>query len=444
MVMAGDDGLVSHVEDTFEAGRGLCNEAAVETMIAESVQQVSELTRCAPPLDKQDSILPNLLKKQERVRVVEHAFIVDLMTHEGKCYGGIAFINNTLHCIFAKATILASGGLGHIYQCTSNPAVATGDGFAAAWRAGCQMMDMEFIQFHPTTLFLMDLSYCLVSGRVREEGGILINARGERFMAKYHKLEELAPCDVISHAIVNEMELTGAPCVYLDLTDLQPNLIQNRFSRIYQLCYQFGIDITSDVIPVRAGAHFMIGGVSTNLNAETSLRGLFACGEVACTSVHGADCIAGNTFFECVVFGARAGRAAIRYVKTVESNSHKHIRICSDDGPPHKTPHGVGIEAAKEFIQQMMWQRAGVVRHAEDLEATHSQLRELTPNGNWYSVETFEFQNMCDVAALIVEAALLRAESRGMHYRADFPKQNDAKWKKHIILQRGRKPKLML
>ena len=445
-VISEDDTIASHVEKTLKMGRGLCNETAVEVMVEKGVQQVSELIQGGTSHDKEEeTILVNHFKKQENVRVIEQAFTIDFMTQGDRCYGVVALINDTLHCIFAKATILASGGLGHIYRCTSNPASATGDGFAAAWRAGCEMIDMEFIQFHPTTLFLMEAPHCLISEKVREEGGILINSRGERFMAKYHEMEELAPCDVVGRAILNEMELTGSPCVYLDITHLSPDFIRSRFSNIYQFCHQFGIDITTDVMPVRSGAHFMIGGVCTNLNAETTLRGLYACGEVACTGVHGASRLANNPLLECIVLGARAGSAAVEYARTIQSDSHASLRISSDDdfSPSQTASPNIEIEAAQEFVQEMMWQHAGLVRHGEDLEVIFDELKELNPNCYWHSAEAFEFQNMCDVAALIMEAAILRTESRGTHYREDFVEQDDVKWKKHIVLQRGKTAKIV-
>jgi L-aspartate oxidase len=441
-----DDTIASHVEKTLKMGRGLCNETAVEAMLEKGVQQISELIRGGTSHDKEEeTILANHFKKQGNVRVIDQAFAIDFMTQGDRCYGVVALIDDELHCIFAKATILASGGLGHIYRCTSNPATATGDGFAAAWRAGCEMMDMEFIQFHPTTLFLMDAPHCLISEKVREEGGILINSRGEHFMAKYHEMEELAPCDVVGRAILNEMELTGTPCVYLDITHLSSDFIQSRFSSIYQFCHQFGIDITTDVIPVRSGAHFMIGGVCTNLNAETALRGLYACGEVACTGVHGASWLANNPLLESVVFGARAGSAAVEYARTIQSDSYASLRISSgnDFAPPQTASQNIDIEAAQELVQEIMWQHVGLVRHGEDLAVVFDELKELNLNCYWHSVAGFEFQNMCDVAALIMEAAILRTESRGAHYREDFVEQDDVNWKKHIVLQRGKTAKIV-
>ena len=438
-IMSEDDTIASHVQRTLGMGRGLCNETAVEVMVEKGVRQVSELIPCGTTRDEEEETIFNHFKKPENVRVIEQAFAIDFMTQGDRCYGVIAFIDDTVHCILAKATILASGGLGHIYQSTSNPAIATGDGFGAAWRAGCEMMDMEFIQFHPTTLFLMEAPRRLVSNSLREEGGILINSRGERFMGKYHDMEELAPCDVVGRAILNEMELTGTPCVYLDITHLSSDFIRSRFSRIYQFCHQFGIDITTDVIPVRSGAHFTIGGVCTNLNAETSLRGLYACGEVACTGVHGASQLANNWLLECLVFGARAGSAAAEYARTIQSDSDVSPRISSDtdSARPETASQNIDIAAAKELVQEMMWQQVGLFRSGEDLEVVFDELKALNLNCYWDSVEAFEFQNMCDVAALIAEAAVLRTESRGTHYREDFPEQDDVKWKQHIVLQRG-------
>ena len=441
-----DDAIASHVEETLAAGQGLVNEAAVRMMVEEGVQQVSEFIQCGMKLGKeQETILANPFKKQEGVRIVEHAFVIDFMTQGDRCYGVVALIDDVLHCIFAKATILASGGIGQIYQCPSNPTVATGDGLAAAWRAGCEVIDMEFIQFHPTMLFLREAPHFLISEQVREEGGILINSRGERFMAKYHGMEELAPCDVITRAISNEMELTGTPCVYLDVTHLPPDFIRSHFSDIDQLCYQFGMNITTDVIPVRCGPHFMIGGVHTNLNAETRLKGLYACGEVAYTGVHGANVLANNSLLECIVFSTRAGRAAAEYAQTINSDSDANIRISSgdEDDPPQTVSFNIEIETAKELIQEMMWKHVGLFRDGEGLEAISDELKELNLNCYWDSTEAFEFQNMCDVAALITEAASLRTESRGTHYREDFSDQDDVKWRKHIVLQQGQAAKIV-
>lgn len=445
-IISEDNTIAAYIESTLKAGTGLCDEAAVEMMVQEGVRWISELIQHATHCDKEDeTILVNHFKKQEHIQVIEGAFAIDFMTQGDRCYGVVALVDGVLHCIFAKATILASNGLGHIYQGTYSTATATGDGFAAAWRAGCEMTDMEFIQFQPTTLFLMEAPYFSIPENVREEGGILINSRGERFMPKYHEMEELAPCDVVSRAIANEMELTGSPCVYLDITHLPSDFIHSCFSRIYQFCHQFGMDITTDVIPVRSSAHFMIGGVCTNLNAETNLRGLYACGEVAHTGVHGASSLPNNPLIESIVFGTHAGRGAGEYASTIQADSYMNLRISSDEDAalPQTPAQNIEIEEAKKSIQEMMWQYAGLFRHGEDLEMITDKLKELNLNCYWHSAEAFDLQNMRDVAALITDAAILRTESRGTHYREDFPKQDDVKWRKHIVLQRGKAAKIV-
>ena len=472
VVMSADDTIASHVEDTLKAGVGLCNGAVVKVVVEEGIQQIAELIQWGARFDTEGGeldftreaahqrcrfihhgdttgaettkVLFNHLKKQDRVQVIEHAFAIDLMTQANTCYGVVALIDDALCCIFAKATILATGGLGHIYQCTSNPDVATGDGFAAAWRAGCAMMDMEFVQFYPTTLFLVGEPYFFISESLRGEGGRLINARGELFMGKYHEMEELAPRDVVSRAVLNEMVLTGAPCVYLDVTHLPSDFVQNRFPTIYRTCQHYGIDITTDVIPVRSGAHFMMGGVRTNLNAETNVRGLYACGEVACTSVHGANRLANNSLLECIVFGVRTAKAAASYAQTIGEKHDANIRIRSDDAsesgtqPLQVARQGFDVQLAKETVQEVMWQNAGIFRHGGDLEATATRLAVLDLNCYWQGIEGFEFQNMLDTAKLITEAATARTESRGAHYREDVPERDDTNWQKHIVICRDK------
>ena len=427
-----------HIQRTLKAGGELCNEIAVDVMVKEGVKHVPELMQSVTNHWEEKSNFPTHFSNPEQVQLIEQAFVVDFMTEGDRCYGVVALLDDTLHCIFAKATILASGGLGHIYQCTSNGADSTGDGFAAAWRASCDMIDMEFVQFYPTTLFLVDAPHLPISGKVREAGGILINSRGERFMRRYHEMEELAPGEIVSRAILNEMELTGTPCVYLDITHLSADFIRSRFTSIYQFCYQYGIDITTDVIPIRSGAHFMIGGVCTTLNTETTLRGLYACGEVACTGVHGASQLGNNPLLECIVFGARAGSAAAEYTRSIQSDSYANVRICSDDDltPSQTIPPDIDISAAKETLQKMMWQHVGLVRSGEQLERMLDEFRSLRRNRYSQCLEGLEFQNMCDVASITTEAALMRTESRGTHYREDFPEQDDVEWRKHIVLQR--------
>lgn len=464
-----DDTIDAHVEDTLKAGVGICDPSAVQVMVEEGIERVSELIEWGAKFDKEGDalgftmegahqrrrvvhrgdatgiettdVLVNHLRKQKHVKVIENAFAIDFITQEETCYGVLALVNDVVHWIRAKATILAVGGLGCVYECTSNPDVATGDGFAAAWRAGCEMMDMEFVQFHPTTLFLDGAPHFLISEAVRGEGGVLVNIRGEEFMRRYDEDAELAPRDVVSRAILNEMQSTGFPCVYLDITHLSPDFIQRRFPTISQTCQHYGLDITKDLIPVRSGAHFMMGGIRTNLHAETNINGLYACGEVACTGVHGANRLASNSLLECIVFGFRSAQSAVKYVQRFDNENLEKVQDRTENSDD--VTDSIDVESGKEKIQQLMWENVGILRSEATLQAAHDILRDMNQIRSWSSMAGFEFQNMLNVANLITEAAIIRRESRGAHYREDYPDRDDVHWKKHIVLCRGKQPKML-
>ena len=464
-----DDTIDSHVEDTLKAGVGICNPSAVQVMVEEGIERVAELIKWGAKFDKEGDtlgftmegahqrrrvvhrgdatgiettdVLVNHLRKQKHVKVVENAFAIDFVTEEETCYGVLALVNNVVHWIRAKATILAAGGLGCVYQCTSNPEVATGDGFAAAWRAGCEMMDMEFVQFHPTTLFLDGAPHFLISEAVRGEGGVLVNIRGEQFMRRYHENAELGPRDVVSRAILNEMQSTGFPCVYLDITHLSPDFIQRRFPTISHTCQHYGLDITKDLIPVRSGAHFMMGGIRTNLDAETNINGLYACGEVACTGVHGANRLASNSLLECIVFGSRAAESAVDYAQRLDNKILEKVQVRTENS--YGTTKPFDVESGKEKIRQLMWEDVGILRLEANLKVARDVLREMDQAHSWSSMATFEFQNMLDVANLITESAIIRRESRGAHYREDYSERDDVHWKKHVVICRDKQPRMV-
>lgn len=478
-----DDTVDLHVEDTCSAGGGLCDVDVVETMVSEGIPRVKELLDWGANFDwegtlprftqeaahsrkrivhKGDAtgrettdVLVQRVLNTERIRVISDAFAVDLLTDAAlvsenetmTCYGVRAIVEGELVSLYAKATILATGGLGRLYPCTSNPEVATGDGFAAAWRAGCEMIDMEFVQFHPTTLFLDGAPNFLISEAVRGEGGRLINIRGERFMEKYHEKGELAPRDVVSRAIQNEMFLTDFPCVYLDITHKSADYIQERFPTISATTERYGLDISIDLIPVRPGAHFMMGGVRTNADTETNLTGLFACGEVACTGVHGANRLASNSLLECLVFGVRAGNNAAAYAKSQTSQGPPNIPIPRCDKPELSMRFDEEtIVAIKEAIRETLWEHVAIEREGEGIELTLLDLDEIgadigfcpsSPNGHHTTnVDLCEAVNMLNVAWLITKASSVRTESRGAHYRADFPEQDDSNWNCRIIMTR--------
>ncbi len=465
-----EDTIDSHIEDTLKAGVGLSNEEIVQVMVREGIDRVSELIEWGANFDRDgdmlgftiegahekprilhhrdatgretSNVLLNQLDKQKHVQILENAFAVDFVTDDSTCYGALTLIDNVLYWVRSKSTILASGGLGRIYQYTSNPEIATGDGCAAAWRAGCEMIDMEFVQFHPTTLSLDGAPNFLISEAIRGEGGVLVNIRGEQFMKKYHDNAELGPRDVVSRAILNEMKLTDFPCVFLDVTHLSSEFLQARFPTIYQTCNLYGLDIARDLIPVQSAAHFMMGGVRTNVNAQTNIRGLYACGEVACVGVHGANRLASNSLLECIVFGTRAARSAVEYAQSFDKSKYDHIRLRTEGrNKPHKE---FDAQAAREAIQRLMWENVGILRTDSDLKTTHDAWLEMGCEHSHTNIEEFELQNMLDVAKLITESAIIRTESRGAHYRMDYAQCDESDWKKHIVLSQNCPPKFAI
>ena len=404
----------------------------------------------------------------ENIHVLQNTFAIDLLTDaettkaDGevlRCYGVTAIVDGQAVCIRARATILATGGLGRVYPCTSNPEVATGDGFAAAWRAGCEMVDMEFVQFHPTTLYLDGAPNFLISEAVRGEGGQLINIRGERFMEKYHEKGELAPRDVVSRANQKEMELTGFPCVYLDITHKPAEFILERFPTISDTTKRYGLDISIDLIPVRPGAHFMMGGIRTNTDTETNLKGLYACGEVACTGVHGANRLASNSLLECLVYGARAGKNAATFANSYQSSVEKTGQLQEGSGATMRDSltdnrklitENYSIEAIKDAIRETLWENVSIERNGEGLGQTLAELQDLAADlGNVPArpeskdIAMIETVNMLNVALMITESALARTESRGAHYRTDFPTQDDTGWHRRILITRDNPPEVI-
>ena len=483
-----DDTIALHIKDTCDAGAGFCNVEAVEMMVSEGIPRVKELLDWGANFDwegtlprftqeaahsrrrivhKGDAtgrettdVLIQRVLNTERIHVLQNTFVIDLLTEAdvklgnedaAACYGVTAIVEEQIVCIRAKATILATGGLGRIYPCTSNPKVATGDGFAAAWRAGCEMIDMEFVQFHPTTLFLDGAPNFLISEAVRGEGGKLLSIRGERFMEKYHEKGELAPRDVVSRAIQTEMDLTGFPCVFLDITDKPEDFILERFPTISDTTKRYGLNINMDLIPVRPGAHFMMGGIRTNTDTQTSLKGLYACGEVACTGVHGANRLASNSLLECLVYGARAGTNAATFAESQPSQPPA-IPIPSSNvrtslAAPADASDNAHTESIKEVIRETLWENVSIERNGEGLQETLAELQDLMVSlGNMLSspevtdVAAVETVNMLNVALMITGSALARTESRGAHYRTDFPTQDDAEWQRRILITRDNPP----
>lgn len=472
-----DDEIVFHYQDTINAGDGLCDSEAVRILVNEGPERIRELIEWGAEFDREGGnllftresahrrrriihahgdatgkeIARVLLRKAQTIPSIkfkDFAFTVDLWIEEGRCRGA-AIIDIKEKCrivVEAKAVILATGSLGQVFLETSNPRVATGDGVAIAYRAGAELMDMEFIQFHPTTLYLSDGTRFLITEAIRGEGGILRNRWGERFMPRYHSLADLAPRDIVSRIMVEEMQRTKVPEVYLDLTALDPRYLKKRFPNIYKTCLDYKIDITRDLIPVRPSAHYAMGGVRTDYVGRTNREGLYACGEVACTGLHGANRLASNSLLEGVVFGARAGKAVLENLSSSASTNFKKKTEMAFPGWNFTlTSARVGksryvdcLERLRQELRKLMWEKVGIIRSRDSLEKARDQLKvwEHLEGESLFTREELEVRNMFIVARAITQTALKREESRGAHYRKDFPFRDDIHWKKHIVINK--------
>lgn len=457
-----DDSPKFHFEDTIKAGAGLCNEESVWVLVNEAASNIETLCKYGVEFDRKDirhlsltregahskrrivhagdttgkevcDKLVSVVKTKENVKIKERTFVVDLITEGDACKGVLAYDEDTSSYILylSKMVICATGGFSKLYSYTTNPEVATGDGAALAYRAGAELMDLEFIQFHPTVLFHPENKSFLISEAVRGEGAYLRNINGERFMPLYHELAELAPRDVVSRAIFNEMKKTNYTNVYLDITFKEKSYLEKRFPKIYETCLNYGIDISKDYIPVAPAAHYCMGGIRTDIYGRTNIKGLYACGEAACNGIHGANRLASNSLLEGLVFGRKIGFEVKRTIKNKEpvkfnDFSFKSNRISKD----------VDEEAIKLEIQNIMTKYVGIIRDREGLLCAKNKVNEyydaikdMENSTTW----DFELQNMLLLSKLVVESALEREESRGAHYRRDFPETNDVKWKKNII-----------
>jgi L-aspartate oxidase len=338
----------------------------------------------------------------------------------------------------AEAALLATGGLGNVYRNTTNPGVATGDGVAMAFRAGAELSDMEFVQFHPTALYVPGAPRFLLSEALRGEGAYLRNASLERFMPKYHALAELAPRDVVARALVHELELSRAkdPIVYLDLTHLARKRLDQRFPRIYATCLRHNIDIGIDLIPVRPAAHYAMGGVRTDLDGHTNLPGLYAAGEVACTGVHGANRLASNSLLEGLVYGARAGKAMAKERRRAGAPAASGLVSPTPEknGRTEENQSACSEEIIRR-IQDLMWRDVGIVRQASGLRRGIAELQAMVSSPFGRTRRGWEARNLYQAALLIARSALAREESRGAHYRTDFPAHDDVKFRRHSIIQ---------
>lgn len=470
VVIADDDSIQYHVKDTLNAGAGLCKKKAVDVLVKDGPAQVQKIIEWGVRFDRdggeylvglegahsrrrilhfKDStggeIIRILLKKaleNRNIRKLPKQFVIDLAIHEGVCTGAVMLDEESgrVYRISARATIITTGGAGQLYQRTTNPSGATGDGMAVAYRAGAMLSDMEFVQFHPTTFALPSAPSFLITEALRGEGAVLRDLNRKRFMPLYHPLAELAPRDELSRAIIRETDKHGSGYVFLDATHMSPVLLKERFPATYNSCMRYHIDITKDMIPVSPAAHFMIGGIATDIFGRTSLDGLFAAGEVACTGVHGANRLASNSLLEGLVFGARTGHAAAEYSASKGKTSASAQKGVAELFKLRMNNSSSSLSASRvnnirESLRTIMWNNAGIIRTGRSLETAGKNLVNLAEEIGNHGITRREYEmvNMLDTGRLIVSSAIKRQESVGAHYREDFPEWSGKK--RHIKIK---------
>ena len=460
-ILSDEEEVILHLQDTLLAGDGLCLPQAVKILVEEGRERIEELIswgkhghgtklvfetepsyshshvlRAPGDLADAEALRRLHAKTQTRknISLVEFEFAAELLTQAERVTGisliGEKGLPEEVSC---SAVLLATGGMGQLYRSTTNSESATADGAALAFRAGAEVSDMEFVQFHPTTLYMKKSPRFLLAEALRQEGAFLRNIELDRFMAKYHPLAEMAPADVVTRAIVHEMEISRAkdPFVYLDLTHLNPAKVQKRFPRIHAACMKHNIDITEDMVPVRPAAHFSMGGVRTDLNGKTNVTGLYAAGEVASTGVHGANRFPSNALLEALVYGARAGKAMREELKVAHQPVDRPKKAASQNGPVD-----AGIEDLIGQIQDLVWKHVGVVRTRSGMQEAIRILEGLAPRmANARTRRNREAANLHLAALLVARSALAREESRGAHYRIDYPGHDDKNFLKRSVVK---------
>jgi L-aspartate oxidase len=483
-VMSPTDSFDAHIADTLTTGDGLCNKEVVEFVVESGPRLIEELISLGVEFtrsnknDKEkfdlgregghsvnrvvhaedltgrevERALLNAASKRPQIRIYENHVAVDLITlgklerrrvHPDACFGAYVYdrLSGEVHTFSARATVISTGGLGKVYLYTSNPDIATGDGVAMAYRGGATIANMEFIQFHPTCLYHPEAKNFLISEAVRGEGGELVGADMKPFMQEYDDRGSLATRDVVARAIDNEMKRTGADCMYLDITHKPAKEIIERFPNIYEKCLNFGIDITKEPIPVVPAAHYSCGGVRTTIDAETEIRMLLACGEVACTGLHGANRLASNSLLEALVL---ADRAASRSPALLEESAS----VPRPELPPWESGHAVNADEMVvishnwDEVRRCMWDYVGIVRSDRRLSRALRRIENLQEEINEYywdfvvNADLLELRNIATVAELIIRSALNRKESRGLHYTLDYPERDDKHWLKDSVIEK--------
>ena len=463
-VLDPEDCFESHVSDTLAAGGNLCEREVVEMVIREGPRRIEELVQWGTQFDSSEGefllgregghsrerivhargdatgaeIMRAVIektRKADHIEIWENAFTVDLLTYEGRCRGAVIVDHHgRTVMVWAKETLLCTGGTGQVYRESTNPSVATGDGTSLAYRAGVELRDMEFVQFHPTVLYIAGSSRSLITEAVRGEGAHLVDANGHRFMPDYDDRAELAPRDVVSQSIVRQMEQSKHSNVYLDLSHLNADHVHKRFPGIADACAKFGLDIAVDRIPVRPGAHYEIGGVTVDRQGRTSMPGLWAAGEVTSSGLHGANRLASNSLLEGLVYGAHAGIAASRAAAEQPSK----MEALPISNPIANRDTKFDVADVRVSLKTLMGRLAGVERSAEGLREASDSIRSFgayVMTHQFNNVEGWELQNLMLTASCIVEAAMVRTESRGVHFRSDYPVPRDDQWRRHLMIK---------
>mgnify|MGYP000909582093 CR=1 FL=1 len=441
-----EDSLENHIRDTLKAGAGLCNEEAVKVLVGESNAEIERLIKLGVPFDTENGklclsregahsydrilhcggdatgyhltvTLLNEVKKRENIKIFNNLVLCDVITDDkGNAVAVSVKDRSGDFLIYSQNIIIATGGVGHLYRNSTNSVCCTGDGIAAAIRAGADIDNMEFVQFHPTALIHPDLNmkFFLISEALRGEGGVLLNRKGERFMLNAHPLAELAPRDIVSRAIITEMKQNDLPCVYLDISFKGREFLKKRFPKIYEECMKRGIDIAFNWIPVIPVQHYFMGGIKTDLWGRTNIDGLYACGECSCTGVHGANRLASNSLLECLVFGRRCaldinGRQAVKAGKPLFPTKNKTQNIYD-------------WQTYRSTIKDLMTKQGGIVRNKEGLKQAEKEISHYQKNLSKCRLDTaaeVETLNMATVSVKILQGALNREQSVGAHYRKD-------------------------
>ncbi|WP_273333697.1 L-aspartate oxidase [Dictyoglomus turgidum] len=455
-----EDSPELHYKDTLSAGADFNEEKIVKIVVQEGIERVKDLIKLGVNFDKIDGLaftkeaahskrriihaqgdatgyevartLINIVKDRKNTNIYEHYVLIDLLTYEDEVYGGVFFDTKErkIRIFTSKYIILATGGAGQLYLHTTNPLTATGDGIAIAFRAGARIMDLEFFQFHPTSLDVASPQRFLISEAVRGEGAYLLNAFGERFMLNYHPLAELAPRDVVTRAIFFEM-LETQDRIYLDLRPIGEKKIKERFPNIYKKCMEHGIDITKELVPVSPAAHYFMGGIETDEYGRTNLKNLYACGETACTGLHGANRLASNSLLEGLVFGKRCIDAILNEDPAKNHSIPKHqnnfLNISLNE-----------VNQGIKILKKILWDKVGIIRNETELKDAENiidNLIEKLHNSFILDRSFVELKNMLLISKFMINSALIRKESRGAHFRIDYPKSKE-EWKKHIIWER--------